>query len=122
MANEHRPIAAPNEKLEQKFEQPKSLGVPLWRRWLAGFEVLLGALACFYFIDWAIDALNAAEGASGLLRFGVWLVTLLFVSVCMPLLAYGWSCWVVIRPWNREYIFQSLQSAQGEPHEKEQPA
>jgi hypothetical protein len=27
-------------------------------------------------------------------------------------LAYGFACWVVLRPWNRDRIFQSLQSDQ----------
>ena len=109
MAKYGRPIA---EESEMRSEQPKSSAVPFWRRWLAGFEILLCSLALFQFVNWASDAMNALEGASAVLRYGCALVAILFVLICSPLLAYEMACWMVFRPWNKERILKSLQSDQ----------
>jgi uncharacterized membrane protein YcjF (UPF0283 family) len=102
-----RPIA---EELEKKAEQPKSSGVPFRRRWLVGIELLLCFMILIRFEKWARDAINAMEGANTFLRYGCVLVAIIFVFVCIPLLAYETACWVVLRPWNKERILKSLQS------------
>ena len=79
-------------------KQPVSSGVPLWRRWSAGFEILLYSLALFQFFNWAGDAVNATEGANAVLRYGCAIVSIIFVLICLPLLAYGLACWVVLSP------------------------
>jgi uncharacterized membrane protein YcjF (UPF0283 family) len=102
-----RPIA---EELEKKAEQPKSSGVPFRRRWWVGIELLLCFMILIRFEKWARDAINAMEGANAFLRYGCVLVAIIFVFVCIPLLAYETACLVVIRRWNQGRILQSLQS------------
>jgi uncharacterized membrane protein YcjF (UPF0283 family) len=109
MAKYGRPIA---EESEMKSEQPKSSGVPFWRRWLAGFEILLCSLALFQFVNWASDAIDATEGANAVLRYGCGLVAVIFVLIFIPLQAYELACWEVLRPWNKERVLKSLQSDQ----------
>ena len=93
-------------------EQPRSSRVPFRRRWSAGFELLLSFLALFQFVNWADDAVKATEGVNAVLRYGCALVAMIFVLICLPLLAYEFACWVVLRPWNKDRILQSLQSDQ----------
>ena len=104
MAKYSRPITALNEESEMESEQPKSSRVPFWRRWSAGFEILLYSLALFQFFNWAGDAVKATEGANAVMRYGCTLVAMIFVLICLPLLAYGLACWVVLRPWNKDRI------------------
>ena len=109
MAKYGRPIA---EELEMVSEQPKSSGVPFWRRWLAGFGILLCSVVLFQFGNWASDATSALEGANAILRYGCALVAIIFVLICCPLLAYEMACWELLRPWNKERILKSLHSDQ----------
>ena len=89
MAKYGRPIA---EELEMESEQPKSSGVPFWRRWLVGIDILVYSLVCFQFIRWARNAFDATEGANAVLRYGCALVALIFDLICIPLLAYELAC------------------------------
>ena len=111
-----RPIA---EKPEIESKQPKSSGVSLWRRWLVGFEILVSSLVLIQFADWAVDAMNALEGANAVLYYGCALAAIIFVWICSPLLACEMACWVVLRPWNKERILQSLHSDQRASDENE---
>jgi uncharacterized membrane protein YcjF (UPF0283 family) len=114
-----RPIAALDEELDMESEQPRSSRVPFRRRWSAGFELLLYFLALFQFVNWAGDAVKATEGVNAVLRYGCALVAMIFVLICLPLLAYEFACWVVLRPWNKDRILQSLQSDQRAADEME---
>lgn len=120
MAKYGRPIAAPDGEPEIESKQPKSSPVPFRRRWSAGFEILFFSVFVFQavysfskFLIWARDAINFTEGASVVLRYGGALVAFIaavFLSICIPLLIYEMACWVILWPWNKERILQSLQS------------
>lgn len=107
-----RSTVAPKKELAMESNQPMSSGVPLWRRWLVGFEILCYSLALFQFVNWAGNAISATEGANAVLRYGCALVALIFVLLCIPLLAYELACWVVLRPWNKVRILNSMHSDQ----------
>jgi hypothetical protein len=109
---EPRSTVAPKEELARESNQPKSSSVPLWRRWSLGFEILLLNLALFQLVNWTSDAMRALEGANAVPRIGFAVVAIVFVLICIPLLAYELACWVLIRPSNRVRILKSMHSDQ----------